>query len=63
MEVCLAFIASKGIDPINYIAKELAITKATVKTHLYDIYLKLLINSQVELMYLLMKELDKKPTD
>ena len=53
-EVCLAFVKSKGINPIEYISKDLKIAKTTVRTHLNDIYTTLLINSQVQLMYYLL---------
>lgn len=53
-EVCLAFVKSKGINSIDYIAKTLGIARTTVRTHLSDIYTALLIDSQVQLMYYLL---------
>lgn len=56
-EICLSFINSKGVNSIKFITNDLNISVLTTKTHLYNIYKKLLINSQVELMYFLMKEI------
>ena len=53
-EVCVAFVKSKGIKTIEFIAHELYMAKNTVKTHLDDIYKALRINSQVQLMYYLL---------
>lgn len=55
-EVCTSFIKSKGKNSIKFISNDLNISKLTTKTHLDDIYKKLLINSQVELMYVLFNE-------
>lgn len=55
IDICMEFINSKGINPIEFIAKKLNIQECTVRTHLSDIYTKLLINSRLELMYLLAK--------
>lgn len=53
-EVCLAFVKSKGVKPIEYISEALKIAPTTVRTHINDIYTALLINSQVQLMYYLL---------
>ena len=53
-EVCIAFANSKGIKPIEYISNKLGIAKTTVKTHINDIFTKLLVDSQVQLMYYLL---------
>lgn len=64
MDVCRAFIKSKGIDVIQFICGELNIAPSTVKTHIADIYHILLINSHAQLMFYLMNEiLKRKPTD
>ena len=53
-EVCVAFVKSKGVNVIEFIAKTLSIKQSTVRTHLSDIYTALLLESQVQLMYYLL---------
>lgn len=53
-EVCVAFVKSKGINVLDFISKELGIARTTTRTHLNDIFTKLLIDSQVQLMYYLL---------
>lgn len=56
-EVCQSFIKSKGIDIINFISNDLCIGPTTTRTHISDIYHKLLVNSHAELMYYLMEKI------
>lgn len=55
LEVCECFLATKGQRSyIKDITNKMFITEKTFKTHLANIYLKLLIGTKTELMYLLL---------
>ena len=55
IEVCEQFIKSRGVkNCTSIIAKEMFVEISTIKTHIENIYHKLLVNNQAELMYILL---------
>jgi len=60
-EVCSAFIKSKGINCFDFIAKDLILSKHTVKAHISTIFNILKVNSQPEMMCYLLTNLYINP--
>ena len=54
LDVCRIFLDFKGKNDYKEMAKKLIISLFTLKTHITHIYQKLDINSQTELIYLLL---------
>ena len=52
IDVCKSFVSNKGNT--NAIGADLTMQPCTVRTHLTSIYLKLMVNSKVELMHYLL---------